>query len=49
MYNDNQPISIASVMGLENTKTDLNSNNYLFEIGVFDPKYIRHVVQKKLK
>ncbi|WXA52020.1 phenylalanine--tRNA ligase subunit beta [Mycoplasmopsis cynos] len=42
IYNDNQPISIASVMGLENTKTDLNSNNYLFEIGVFDPKYIRH-------
>ncbi|QGZ97618.1 phenylalanine--tRNA ligase subunit beta [Mycoplasma sp. NEAQ87857] len=35
-------ISLACVMGLENTKTEESSNDLLFEIGVFDPKLIRH-------
>ncbi|WP_435128376.1 phenylalanine--tRNA ligase subunit beta [Mycoplasma sp. 6243] len=43
---DSNIISLASVIGLETTKTDLDTENYLFEVGVFDPKYIRHGIKE---
>ncbi|WAM09861.1 phenylalanine--tRNA ligase beta subunit-related protein [Mycoplasmopsis cynos] len=39
---DYKVISLASVMGLEATKSTSESNRFLFEIGVFDPKMVRH-------
>ncbi|EIE40043.1 phenylalanyl-tRNA synthetase subunit beta [Mycoplasmopsis canis UF31] len=39
---DEKVISLASVMGIESTKTDTTNNEYLFEIGVFDSKLVRH-------
>ncbi|UWV82816.1 phenylalanine--tRNA ligase beta subunit-related protein [Mycoplasmopsis cynos] len=38
---DYKVISLASVMGLEATKSTSESNRFLFEIGVFDPKMVR--------
>ncbi|VEU60705.1 Phenylalanine--tRNA ligase beta subunit [Mycoplasmopsis bovigenitalium] len=35
-------ISLASVMGLENTKVDEKTENVTFEIGSFDSKIVRH-------
>ncbi|WP_322941236.1 phenylalanine--tRNA ligase subunit beta [Mycoplasmopsis canis] len=39
---DYKVISLACVMGLEATKSTSESNRFLFEIGVFDPKMVRH-------
>ncbi|EFF41098.1 phenylalanine--tRNA ligase subunit beta, partial [Mycoplasmopsis alligatoris] len=39
---ENGPISIASVMGLENSKVDHETKEFLFEIGNFKPSLIRH-------
>ncbi|MBN4084367.1 phenylalanine--tRNA ligase subunit beta [Mycoplasma sp. CSL10166] len=39
---DKRPISIASVMGLEDTKSDLNSTEFIFEVGVFPTELVRH-------
>ncbi|BBA22634.1 phenylalanine--tRNA ligase subunit beta [Mycoplasmopsis bovirhinis] len=39
---DNGPISLASVIGLEKTKATFNTKQYLFEVGIFDSKYVRH-------
>ncbi|SJZ42539.1 phenylalanine--tRNA ligase subunit beta [Mycoplasmopsis verecunda] len=39
---DSKPISIAATMGLEKYKVTEVSNNFLFEIGSFNPSEIRH-------
>ncbi|VEU70728.1 phenylalanine--tRNA ligase subunit beta [Mycoplasmopsis glycophila] len=39
---ENKVISLASVMGLEDTKADLATNDFAFEIGIFSSKDIRH-------
>ncbi|WP_117275356.1 phenylalanine--tRNA ligase subunit beta [Mycoplasmopsis edwardii] len=39
---DKNVVSLASVMGLEATKSTEQTTNYLFEIGIFDSKLIRH-------
>lgn len=38
---ENRPISIASVIGLEDTKANLESKNIVFEIGNFNTKLVR--------
>ncbi|ADE19818.1 phenylalanine--tRNA ligase subunit beta [Mycoplasma crocodyli] len=43
---ENKPISVASVMGLETTKVDEKTKEFIFEIGVFDPTLIRHSVKQ---
>ncbi|QNM93872.1 phenylalanine--tRNA ligase subunit beta [Mycoplasma sp. Pen4] len=45
---DKEPISIACAMGLEKSKTTLETNDYLFEVGVFDHSQVRHSA-KELK
>ncbi|QZE12383.1 phenylalanine--tRNA ligase subunit beta [Mycoplasma sp. Ms02] len=42
IFSDSKPISLASVMGLEDYKTEPNDKNLLFEIGNFNPKLVRH-------
>ncbi|WP_426460958.1 phenylalanine--tRNA ligase subunit beta [Mycoplasma hafezii] len=42
IYDDVSPISLACVMGLEKTKASEQTNDFVFEIGVFDPKMVRH-------
>lgn len=37
-----RPISIACSMGLEATRVSADTENLLFEIGIFDPKLVRH-------
>ncbi|WP_406614723.1 phenylalanine--tRNA ligase subunit beta [Mycoplasma corogypsi] len=39
---EHKVISLACVMGLEDTKADENSSKFVFEIGLFDPKLVRH-------
>ncbi|TDV23062.1 phenylalanyl-tRNA synthetase beta chain [Mycoplasmopsis mustelae] len=39
---DDEVISLACVMGLETTKSSQATQEYLFEIGVFNPKFVRH-------
>ncbi|AIA29631.1 phenylalanyl-tRNA synthetase subunit beta [Mycoplasmopsis californica] len=38
----NGPVSLACVMGLENSSVDAKSKNILFEIGSFESKLVRH-------
>ncbi|RIV16925.1 phenylalanine--tRNA ligase subunit beta [Mycoplasmopsis gallopavonis] len=42
IYDENGPISLVSVMGLEKHKADLATTDFVFEIGLFNPKMIRH-------
>ncbi|UUM19607.1 MULTISPECIES: phenylalanine--tRNA ligase subunit beta [unclassified Mycoplasma] len=42
IFDDHQPISFASVMGLENYKVNQEDEQFVFEIGVFNPQLIRH-------
>lgn len=39
-------ISLASVMGLMNSSVDDKSQNFVFEIGSFDPKKVRHAAKE---
>ncbi|WP_027121557.1 phenylalanine--tRNA ligase subunit beta [Mycoplasma leonicaptivi] len=39
---NNKPVSLACVMGLENSKADTDTQDYLFEIGIFNPKSVRY-------
>ncbi|QKT05455.1 phenylalanine--tRNA ligase subunit beta [Mycoplasma sp. OR1901] len=39
---ENKQISIASVMGLEESKSEKDSKHFLFEVGVFPNELIRH-------
>ncbi|VEU76077.1 phenylalanine--tRNA ligase subunit beta [Mycoplasmopsis columboralis] len=40
-HND-EVVSLACVMGIEEFKVTEQSDNFVFEIGVFDPKLVRH-------
>ncbi|WP_025755287.1 phenylalanine--tRNA ligase subunit beta [Mycoplasmopsis cricetuli] len=42
IFDEEKAISLACTMGLEQTKVDLDSNTFVFEVGVFNSAAIRH-------
>ncbi|UUM20684.1 phenylalanine--tRNA ligase subunit beta [Mycoplasma sp. 2045] len=48
IFANNKPVSVACAMGLEDTKATEQTNDYLFEVGVFKSTDVRHS-SKELK
>ncbi|AKA49849.1 phenylalanyl-tRNA synthetase subunit beta [Mycoplasmopsis gallinacea] len=46
IYDENGPISIASVMGLEAFKVEKEATNLCFEIGIFKNELVRHAAKE---
>ncbi|MEA4115708.1 phenylalanine--tRNA ligase subunit beta [Mycoplasma sp. 744] len=46
IFNENQAVSLASVIGLDNSAISLTSKNIAFEIGYFDSKQIRKTAKE---
>ncbi|VEU74881.1 Phenylalanine--tRNA ligase beta subunit [Mycoplasmopsis citelli] len=42
IFDNKKPVSFACVMGLEEYKVTESDEEFVFEIGVFDPKLVRH-------